>query len=256
MKNITDEQIKQHIINVMDNELEFFVDRHLMNDYKNKILNNREADTIDYIAEKVISDMDRHLLNIEKSNFDVYKIDLSSLIEYLKSDDFPFKEYFQEAIENKLYKSFIINENCNEILNMNLFISAIVSNLHILNLVKQDERLNIARKRDDKKIKNAIDTLLKYTNDEQVKYYLNSIEMKNRDITRSTILSCIFCSLYKILEEMLPTLSKNSIQDKIQLIMNLIFIETTTATDYRYYPNVEIIKYKGYKLRKFIKNKY
>ncbi|MDO8454985.1 MAG: hypothetical protein Q7S59_10485 [Sulfurimonas sp.] len=254
MRNITDEQIKQHIINVVKYEREYFVDKHLMNDYKSKILDGRNENEADYIAKKIISDMDRHLLNIEKTNFDINQIDLSSLIEYLKSNDFPFKEYLQEAILNKYDRTFgIWGDNADFIFGTNSFICRIVEKLHILNLVKQDERLNVARKRDAKRIKNAISTLLDYTNDKQVEYYLKTIKPQTRDITRSTVLSCIFYDLYTILAKMLPTLSKNTIQDKTQSIVNLIFSET--VTDYRYYQNIEIIEYKGYKLSKFVKTK-
>jgi len=232
----------------VDNELEFFVDRDLMNDYKSKILNNKEADAVDYIAKKIISDMDRHSLNIEKRGFDINQIDLSNLIEYLKCDDFPFKEYFQEAIKNKLYKAFILSENSSEIIDMNLFISAIVSNLHILNLVKQDERLNLAKKENAEKIENAINTLLDYTNDNQVQHYLKTIKVQTRNITVNTILSCIFCDLYKILDEALPNLNKSKIQENIIIIMQQVF---STQKEYRYYKNTEKINFKGYKLRKF-----
>lgn len=251
MKIITDEQIKQHIINVIDNELKFFVDRHLMNDYKSKILNNREADTIDYIAKIIINDMNRHLMNIEKSNINLNKIDLNSLIKYLKSNDFPFREYLYEAVENKLYKPFMLSENCSEIIDMNLFVSAIVSNLHILNLVEQDERLNLAKKENAKKIENAINTLLDYTNDNQVQHYLKTIKVQTRNITVNTILSCIFCDLYKILEEMLSNLNKSKIQENIKIIMQQVF---NTQKEYRYYKKTEKINFKGYKLRKFKAN--
>jgi len=248
MKTITDEQIKQHIIGVVDNELNLFADRHLMNDYKSKILNNKETDAVDYIAKKIIGDMDRNLLNIEKRVFDINKIDLRDLIDYLKSDDFPFKEYLQEAIKNKLYEPGVWSENCNKIIDMNSFISAIVSNLHILNLVKEDERLNLAKKENAEKIENAINTLLDYTNDYQVQYYLKTIRVQTRNITVNTILSCIFCSLYKMLEEMITNLNKSKIQENIIIIMQQVF---NTQKEYRYYKNTENINFKGYKLRKF-----
>lgn len=128
-------------------------------------------------------------------------------------------------------------------------ISAIVRNLHICDLVKKAEKMNIAKKRDSKKIKNAIDTLLLYTNDEQIKHYLKTINLPTRDITVSTILSCIFCDIYKICEEIfLNELNKSKILDLTKNIMENVF---SCTIDYRPYPDVEIIKYKGYKLRMF-----
>jgi len=251
MKNITKEQIKQHIINVLDNEYEFSVDKHLTNDYKSKILNGRNDDAIDYIAKRIIGDIDRHSLNIEKRDFDINQVDLSDLVEYLISGNFPFKEYLQESIENKLYKSFMFSENIDEIFNMNGLISAIVTNLHILNLVKQNERLNLAKQGNMKKIENAINTLFCFTDDKQVKHYLESIKIQTRDITTSTILSCIFCNLYKILEEMLPDLNKSRIQEDAVIIMQNVFNSTK---EYRYYTKIEKIDFKGYKLRKFKAN--
>ncbi|PHS58813.1 MAG: hypothetical protein COB17_02380 [Sulfurimonas sp.] len=251
MKNITDIQIKQHIIKVVDNELEFDADRYLMSTYKDKILGDKNEGEIDYIAKLIIDDMDRHLLNIEKTNFNINQLDLSSFIDYLKMN-FPLKEYLKEAIENNHYQSFICSENCNEILNANLLISSIVRSLHILNLVKEDVRLNLAKKENMLKVENAISTLLNYTNDKQIEYYLKTMNLQERDITVSTIQSCIFCDLYKTLEEMLSSLNKSKIEEITVMIMEQVF---DSRKEYRYYKNTEQIIFKGYKLRKFKANK-
>lgn len=255
--SITTEDIKQHIINLVNKENEFFTDRHLMNDYKKQILNKANEVTdnqgLDYIAKMIIDDMDRNLLNIEKSNFDIMKIDLTDLVQYLEfnlNDVFNeyIGKYLSEAVENKIY-TFGCSENINQILDLNALISAIVTSLHIYYLVNEAERMNSAKKRDSKKIKNAIETLLQHTNDEQVKYYLNTIEVQKRDITVSTVLSCIFCNIYKICEEMfLNKLNKTQILDLTKDIMEKVFY---SCKDYRPYSEIEIIKYKGYKLRMF-----
>ncbi|RXI41586.1 hypothetical protein CRU99_09615 [Malaciobacter mytili] len=254
MKDITAEQIREHIINVVKNENEFLADRHIIEDYQNRISNGRGYDELDYIAKIFIDDMERHLLNIEKNNFDIMKIDLDRLVQYLEFNlNDVFSKYINhhlvEAITTKNYKAFGSGENIIEILNLNALISAIVTSLHIYNLVKEAEKMNNAKKRDAKKIKNAIETLLQYTNDEQVKYYLNTIEVQNRDITVSTILSCIFCNTYKIYEEMfLNKLNKSEVLDLTKDIMVRVF---ESEKDYRPYSEIEIIKYQGYKLRMF-----
>jgi hypothetical protein len=143
--SITSEDIKQHIINLVNNENEYLADRHLMNDYQESIIRNRGYDELDYIAKMTIDDMNRNLLNIEKSNFDIMKIDLTDLVEYLEYNfNNVFKEYMNkylaEAVENKIYTSFAFSENINQILNLNGLIGAIVTSLHIYNLVKEDER--------------------------------------------------------------------------------------------------------------------
>jgi hypothetical protein len=252
--SITSEDIKQHIINLVNNENESFADRHLMNYYQESIVKNKGYDELDYIAKMTIDDMNRNLLNIEKSNFDIMKIDLTDLVEYLEYNlNSVFKEYMNkylvEAVQNKIYTSIAFSENINQILNLNGLIGAIVTSLHIYNLVKEDERMNNAKKRDSLKIKNSIETLLQYTNDEQVKHYLNTIEVQKRDITESTVLSCIFCNMYKIYEEMfLNKLNKSEVLDLTKDIMVRVF---KSEKDYRPYSEIEIIKYKGYKLRMF-----
>lgn len=250
MSNISKEQIREHIINIVKNENEFFADRHLIEDYKNKISNCREYDELDYIAKIFIDDMERHLLNIEKNNFNIMKLDLKKLIDYLEfSNNNPFYEYLVEAVENKIYTPFACSKNINQILNLNVLISAIVIDLHIYNLVKEAETMNISKKRDSKKIKNAIDTLLLYTNDEQVKHYLKTIKLPTRDITVSTILSCIFCNMYKICENLFSyTMNKSEILSLSKDIMQNVF---DSNKDYRPYSEIEMIKYKGYKLRMF-----
>ena len=163
--SITSEDIKQHIINLVNNENESFADRHLMNYYRESIVKNKGYDELDYIAKMTIDDMNRNLLNIEKSNFDIMKIDLTDLVEYLEYNlNSVFKEYMNkylvEAVENKIYTSIAFSENINQILNLNGLIGAIVTSLHIYNLVKEDERMNNSKKRDSIKIKNSIKTLL------------------------------------------------------------------------------------------------
>lgn len=96
--SITSEDIKQHIINLVNNENESFADRDLMNEYKKSILNNANEISnnqgLDYIAEMIINDMNRNLLNIEKSNFDIMKINLTNLVEYLECNlNNVFNEY-------------------------------------------------------------------------------------------------------------------------------------------------------------------
>lgn len=124
MKDITAEQIREHIINVVKNENEFLADRHIIEDYQNRISNGRGYDELDYIAKIFIDDMERHLLNIEKNNFDIMKIDLDRLVQYLEfnlNDVFNkyVNHYLVEAITTKNYKAFDSGENIIEILNLN-----------------------------------------------------------------------------------------------------------------------------------------
>ena len=254
MKEITNEQIEQHIISFAKNELSTSTD--LMKKYKKTIVEKsnkmRNDNNLDYIAKRIVDDMDRNLLNIEKNNFDIKQIDLSKLIDYLKSDNFPLKDILFENINNKQLEMWGWGEDIFERIETNSLVSSIVNYIHILNLVANDEKQNLSKKRDADKIKNAIDTLLKYSNDEQVKYYLQSIEVRNRAVTTKTILSCIFCNLYKSIEESYPTHKKSFILDFAKSIMYYVFDDNS---DYREYESIEHINYKGYKLRKFIENK-
>lgn len=253
MIEISKEQIKEHIINVT--KYEFSASTDLMGEYKEIILAKSKEkrldgdDNLDYVAKKIIGDMDRTLSNLELNNFDIKKIDLNCLVEYLISDNFPLKEILKEAISDKQVTMCGWGENIFEILDMNGLLSSIVNDIHILNLVSNDEKQNLSRKRDSKKVKSAIDTILNYSNDEQLKFYLQSIEIKDRAITTKTILSCIFCSLYKSIEESHTNKSKVFILDFTKSIMYYVFDD---SSDYRVYDNLEYIKYKGYNLRKFI----
>lgn len=243
MKN---EAIKEYIIELFHNKNEFLVDRVLFEKYEKIIKDSEPYEEMNYIQESVIGDIKRHYLNKSKDNFNIDKIDLSSMIDYINSNDFPFYKYLEEAV--KYTHSFVGGENYSRILDTQSLIKSLVTNLHILNLVRKDELENLARKRDSNKVLTAIDTLIKYSNDEQVKYYLETIEVRETAITEKTVLSCIFCDEFKILEEMFSEETKSNI---VKMTNNIMIHVFSSSKDYRPYPNIEVIEYKGYKLRKF-----
>lgn len=225
-------------------------DINLFKSIKKHIINKYGESS--YIKKYITDNIER---NIEKlKRFEIYQIekdDIDIIADYIElvinDKNHIFRPYLIEAIKEKIfYNGF--SENISEIISITGILDNIMDKLHILKLHDEDEKLLIIKKRDKKKIKDAIEVLTTYTNDPNVEHYLKTIDIYEKNLTKETLLSCAFCNLTFIIKESFTNLKKKEIEDLSKEIMKEIFL---SEKDYRIYNNVEYIQYKNYKLRKF-----
>lgn len=243
------DEIISYIVELHNNRL-IPLDENLFNDVKKHIKNKYGEST--YIKKHILDNIDRNI-NKSKRVFS-YKIsndDIEIVTDYIRfimdNEDHIFRLYVIEAINERIYH-WGFSENINEILFIVGLFESILQYLHIIKLHDNDEKLLIVKKRDKKKIKDAIDLLSNYTNDPNVEYYLKTIDVYERDLTKETLNSCFFCTFSLIIKEAFPQLSNKEIEEFSKEVMREVF---EIEKDFRIYNNIEYITYKNYKLRRF-----
>ena len=245
------------------------LDEDLMKSVKKHILKKDKFNN-EYIKKHIIADIDRKIGNFEKDkDFVLDDNTIERIANYLqriineeeKHFFYQFRETIIRAIRDKEGISFENNKinRCaiwsdeDEIIHLFIFI---IENIklyaYLLKLCDEDEKFNLNKKRDSKKIDNAICTLKNYTNDLNLIYYLNDLQIHKRDVTRETIYSCMFCNITLIIKECYPELSNYKLEEIARPIISHT-LNIVEMKDYRIFEYTKIIEYKGYKLKQYSK---
>jgi len=197
--NINRSEIKQYILNVEYENKENIIDVSYLNGVKKHITAKFSSN---YIKNKVINSIDREIVNeAYVKDIKYTDADIEPIISYIESITKDKKhilyQHFEVAIKNNFITSWIGNV-ADGVLIVGAIIQNILDYIYILKLYKEDNKQNIVRKRDKSKILNAVDTLLKYTSNEQEKYYLNNMKIYEETISKVILLRCFYCGLSKI----------------------------------------------------------
>jgi hypothetical protein len=216
-----------------------------------EVINQEEKISL-YFGQKTVAYIDREIeytnKRYGKSHIELSDEHYSSLYGYIKKIKDNNSHYFHTPAVNlikdtKVYqagKAFYGGEETDrEMRTQNIFTN-IISDLKILQMFEEDEKQLLTKKRDKCKIDNAIETILKYTDDPHIQYYLGRIENKEETISKPLLLSSFFYH-YTMIFLKVHELKKTQSRELSAEIMNDIF---GAETDYRILKNTKEIKYR------------
>jgi len=242
-------QIRTYLINSFNDRDHCLIDKSVLEEHKMRIQIKEKNEKLNYIDQLITNDINRHIVNITKNNFNVDKLNIDNLVMYLVMTDNPFIESIQKIIDNDLNVTcFHWIEDFEDSDLINAFILQTIEYIHLCELVNMDIRMNQAKKENIVKINNAMATLLEFTNDEQVKHYIGTITNIKQAFTETTLHSCIFCGLFHSLLEVYPNKNEAFVLDIANDIMKIVF---QSEKYYRKHKFIQDINYKGYTLKKF-----
>lgn len=165
------------------------------------------------------------------------------------------KPYLKEAIEG-YFVPRLGNMPGTDGNNKEQFGSHIITKIffcfELLNINDKDHKLNLAKKRDYKKIRNATMLLSQYTNSPHIRRTLETISKNNYTPTKTEILSCVFYIIANTVNSYLNLPKKIIPNSEIEFlakeIMQMVF---NAKKDYRIYINTQNIRYKNFTLKKY-----
>ena len=231
-----------------------YVDVRLFDEVK-EIIYSKYGQDFKYINYHVIEHIDREIqqLNKYEINQEIKEENRIKIVLFIKNilndTAHPLQQYLSEAIKQSDV-NFVWGDNGNQILSINAIIRDIIFRFKLLELITEDEKILIMKKRDKHKINDAIKLLQIVSDDVHLLYHLDNIKKTKLDeqITKTNILGSIFYQFTKLLDKDF-SLNKSQVQKYSNDIMTQVFEVTK---DYRIYKKTKDFRYKEFYLTRYI----
>lgn len=250
MHKIGQEQITQYI-NLLSSG-KSIGDVSLYQDIK-QLICSKYGTNFEYLNNTIINSIDRQIKQVDKyyTNYTLSDKQLKLITEYiiniLNDNNHPLQRYFHIAISHN-----IIDTGWGEDIHLSIFAGEILQNIfrgfNILMLHSIDEKMIITKTRDKKKINQAIELLLGYSDNVHLEYYLNKIKEDVSVVSLTTIYSSLF---YHYTQIFMHNFKMNKSQ-ATKLSSEILFYVFDCSVEHRISNKTKSYIYKDFTLTKYI----